>query len=286
MERKVVAKRTLYFLKGFARLTGRVLISQWRLCVCLVIHNLDSVGVDDKQLTGVPMNNDAVALWRPKVFAEVAPSESIYPKWLCLRTRQREIRILLQLYCSRKLWVLTKVSGAVCFIFTITRIFIIELFGIRLRRFIHFAFAISMGEDTGLRLLEEVKDVKAVKLVVDNYERRDFNIEAWISSHKINHIVFLQARRSSRCKSKLLRRQADFLQEELPDYLLRHMVYQVEPAIKGASNDAVIIRTLALHFDDVSDRLISIGETEWTLFNEGLGKAWLGVVDVYFADNN
>jgi hypothetical protein len=40
------------------------------------------------------------------------------------------------------------------------------------------------------------------------------------------------------------------------------MVYQVEPAIKGASNDAVIIRTLALHFDDVSDRLISIGETE------------------------
>jgi hypothetical protein len=35
-----------------------------------------------------------------------------------------------------------------------------------------------MGEDTGLRLLEEVKDVKAVKLVVDNYERRDFNIEA------------------------------------------------------------------------------------------------------------
>lgn len=35
-----------------------------------------------------------------------------------------------------------------------------------------------MGDDTGLRLLEEVKNVKAVELVVDNYERRDFNIEA------------------------------------------------------------------------------------------------------------
>lgn len=64
------------------------------------------------------------------------------------------------------------------------------------------------------------------------------------------------------------------------------MVYQVEPAIKGAGNNAVIIRTLALHLDDVSDWLISIGETERTLFNQGLGKARLGVVDVYFADND